>query len=53
MYDALSRKRVSKTIITADRFVKVGGYWMLLAAHGAAVTAEEAEHDEKEHRRGY
>jgi hypothetical protein len=32
-YDALTRgKRVAKTIITTDTFVKVGGQWKLAAA---------------------
>jgi len=37
-YDALtSGKRVAKTIITTDTFVKVGGQWKLAAAHSSAV----------------
>src|ERR1700704_1337117 len=37
-YDALtSGKRVAKTIITTDTFVKVGGRWKLAAAHSSAV----------------
>lgn len=39
MYDALiSGKRVSKTIITTDTFVRMGGQWKLVAAHSSAVT---------------
>ena len=38
MYDALiSGKRVSKTIITTDTFVRMGGQWKLVAAHSSAV----------------
>ena len=38
MYDALiSGERVSKTIITTDTFVKMGGQWKLVAAHSSAV----------------
>jgi len=37
-YDALTGgKRVAKTIITTDTFVKVGGRWKLAAAHSSAV----------------
>jgi nucleoid-associated protein YgaU len=37
-YDALtSGKRVAKTIITTDTFVKVGGRWKLAAAHSSAI----------------
>ena len=37
-YDALTRgKRVAKTIITTDTFVKVGGQWKLAAAHSSTV----------------
>jgi predicted heme/steroid binding protein len=37
-YDALtSGKRIAKTIITTDTFVKVGGQWKLAAAHSSAV----------------
>jgi hypothetical protein len=37
-YDALtSGKRVARTIITTDTFVKVGGQWKLAAAHSSAV----------------
>jgi hypothetical protein len=37
-YDALtSGKRVAKTIITTDTFVKVGGQWKLAASHSSAV----------------
>lgn len=33
----LHRKRLAKTIITTDTFVKVGGQWKLGAAHSSAV----------------
>jgi Domain of unknown function (DUF4440) len=37
-YDALmSGKRVAKTIITTDTFVKLGEQWKLVAAHSSAV----------------
>jgi hypothetical protein len=37
-YDALSSgKRVAKTIITTDTFVKVGHQWKLVAAHSSSV----------------
>jgi len=37
-YDALaSGKRVAKTIITTDTFVKIGEQWKLAAAHSSAV----------------
>ncbi|MCU1299161.1 MAG: hypothetical protein JWO91_3439 [Acidobacteriaceae bacterium] len=32
-----SGKRVAKTIITTDTFVKVEGQWKLAAAHNSAV----------------
>ena len=36
-YDALtSGKRVAKTIITTDTFVRVGGQWKVAAAHSSA-----------------
>lgn len=37
-YDALTDdKRVAKTIITTDTFVKIGEQWKLVAAHSSAV----------------